>query len=119
MSLSSLAGHAATTDEPVRKQFTELYLIVAGEFSSGKRDAKLLPEIGPAFLEVAFALSARPHDPMASARELANHIDELLRVWPAVAYAVATRLSDLVWTTPVDQSVPLWRIVMRARESPR
>jgi hypothetical protein len=119
MGLSSLAGHAATSDEAVRKQFTELYLAVAGEFSSGKRDAKLLPEIGPAFLEVAFALSARPHDPMASARELANHTDELLRVWPAVAYAVATRLSDLVWTTPVDQSVPLWRIVMRARESPR
>jgi hypothetical protein len=119
MSLSSLAAHAATSDDTIRKQFTELYLAVAGEFSSGKRDPTLLPEIGPAFLEIAFALSARRHDPMASARELANHIDELLRVWPAVAYAVATRLSDLVWTTPVDQSVPLWRIVMRARESPR
>lgn len=120
MSLSCLAGPiAATSEDGLRQQFANIYLAAAREFGAGTRDASLLAEVGPAFLEIALALSARAHDPVASARELAKHVDDLIRVWPALAQALASRLGDLVWTTPVDQSVPLWRIVLRARENPR
>jgi hypothetical protein len=117
MALSSVAGPvAASEDESLRSQFTSVYLAVAREFATAKRDAASLNEIAPAFLEIALAMAARSHQPVASAQELASHIDELIRVWPDLAHALASRISTLIWTAPVDQSVPLWRVVLRARE---
>lgn len=117
MALSSIAGPvAASEDEALRSQFTTVYLAVAREFATTRRNTASLDEVAPAFLEIALAIAARPNQPVASAQELARHIDELIRVWPTLAHALASRISTLIWTAPVDQSVPLWRVVLRARE---
>ena len=73
-------------------------------------------DVRTAFLEIALETAARPSQPVASAQALASHIDELIRVWPELAHALASLLGTLVWTAPVDQSVPLWRVFLRARE---
>jgi hypothetical protein len=117
MCLCSIAGPVASgEDASLCEQFKATYLAVARDFATGARDAASLTMVAPAFLEIALATAARPSQPVASAQALASHIDELIRVWPALAHALASRLSALVWTAPVDQSVPLWRVVLRARE---
>ena len=90
---------------------------IAREFGAGLRNAALLTDIGPAFLDIAFAVSTRANDPAASARALATHVDELVRAWPSLAYSIAARLSHFVWTVPADQAHSLWRVFLRAREN--
>jgi hypothetical protein len=108
---------AAADDVDWRKRVRAVVIEIAREFDSGQRDASILGEIGPAFIEIALTLAARHGDPALSARELAGEIDELVRAWPSLAYSVAAQLSNLVWTAPADQALPLWRVLLRAREN--
>jgi hypothetical protein len=118
LALSTLAGQAAALqDASLRDDFRRVALDVAEEFGVGRRDAAGLKEFGPAFFEIALGLSALHGDSSASARELTNFVDALVRVWPSLAYSLATRLADYVWTAPPDQALSLWRMLLRAREN--
>jgi hypothetical protein len=118
LALSFLAGQtAALQDNSLREDVRGIAVSVAEEFGTGRRDADELKDVGPAFFEIALGLSARHGDPSASARELADFVDGLLRSWPSLAYSLATRLADYVWTAPPDQALSLWRMLLRTREN--
>src|SRR5207237_108152 len=117
----TLASQAAgRQDAALRDKVSRLALMLVEEFGSGLRDSSILrrdANVASAFLEVALALSARHGDPAASARALADHIDDVIRRWPALGSHVAGLMSDVVWLLPGDQAVALWRVLLRAREN--
>jgi len=118
LALAMLAGQVgASQDEELRNLVRQAALAVARKLGSGQRKAGDLKEIAPAFFEIALGLSARHGDPSASARELSAFVEDLVRTWPALAYSLATRLADYVWTAPPDQALSLWRMLLRAREN--
>jgi hypothetical protein len=118
LALSVLAGQVSASQDPeLRDLVRQVALAMARKFGAGQREAGDLTEIAPAFFEIALGLSARHGDPSASARELSDFVDDLVRAWPALAYSLATRLAHYVWTAPPDQALSLWRMLLRSRES--
>ncbi|MDP9192653.1 MAG: DUF4365 domain-containing protein [Acidobacteriota bacterium] len=118
IALSLLAGQTgALQDVSLREDVRRIAISVAEEFRSGTRDPDKLKDLGPGFFEIALGLSARHGDSSGSARELANFVDDLVRSWPSLAYLLATRLADYVWTAPPDQALSLWRMLLRSREN--
>lgn len=118
LALAILAGQtAALQDSSLRESVRHIALSVAEEFGTGKRQVSDLRELAPTFFEIALGISARHGDSSEAARELANFVDDLVRSWPALAYSLANRLADYVWTAPPDQALSLWRMLLRAREN--
>jgi hypothetical protein len=118
LALAILGGQtAALQDSSLREEVRRIALSVAEEFGAGKRHVDNLKELAPAFFEIALGISARHGDSSEAARELANFVDDLVRSWPALAYSLASRLADYVWTAPPDQGLSLWRMLLRTREN--
>jgi hypothetical protein len=118
LGLVTLAGQVSASQDPeLRDLVRQSALAVAREFGVGQRKAADLTEIAPAFFEIALGVSARHGEPSASARELSEFVDDLVRAWPALAYSLAMRLAHYVWTAPPDQALSLWRMLLRAREN--